>query len=228
MTTDHTELTVDILNKEGVKEFLKDLTFPVYFLDFECISNSKQWMFDHGMSVQQQITSFSILRIDSLDDDETSIKHYSQLGLKEDYSLMAKKLTDFYRDKNGTVVVWGKDLEVRSLAWLINKADESKHKKLSYMLSNILDLQQLFYEGSFISIKPFGKSKLEDVAMAYEVYLKTKLHSGKKAHYLLEHASTHELDEKQLSNINRRIEDYNNSDVINIKRILVKIMEQIK
>ena len=141
---------------------------------------------------------------------------------------MAKKLTDFYRDKKGTVVVWGKDLEVRSLAWLINKADESKHKKLSYMLSNILDLQQLFYEGSFISIKPFGKSKLEDVAMAYEVYLKTKLHSGKKAHYLLEHASTNELDEKQLANINRRIEDYNNSDVINIKRILVKIMEQIK
>ncbi len=215
------------MNLGGVKEFLKDLKFPLYFLDFEGIANSKQWMFNHGLDLDQQLSSFSLLKIESLKDDETKIKHFNFVGTPTDYKVMAKKMTDFYKD-NGTVVVWGKDLEVRGLAKLIKESPESMHKKLSQMLSNIVDIQQLFYDGSFIRVEPNGKSSLDIVAKAYGVYEQASIKNGKKAHFILEHAIKPNINPSHLNNIAKRIEEYNNSDVINIKRILVEILEELK
>ena len=215
-----------IVNKKGVKEYLKNLKFPVYFLDFEAITNSKNWMFENKMDLHQQISSFSLLKINSLKDDETKIKHFNFVEIEEDYKLMAKKMTDFYKD-NGSVLVWGRDLEIRGLGKLISEADESGHKKLAKMIANMIDLQQLFFSGSFIKLESSGKSSLESIARGYGVYLKTKVKDGKKAHYILEYAASRELTPSHSKNINKRIEEYNNSDVINIKRVLVEVMKSI-
>lgn len=222
------EERINILNIEGVKEFLYDLSFPVYFLDFEAITNTKEWMFSQGLPLDQQISSFSILKIESLNDDETKIKHYNFIGNKEDYPLMAKKLTDFYKDKKGSVVVWGRDLEIRALGKLIKKAPESLHKKLAFMISNIIDLQQLFYTGSFMKLEPSGKSSLDSISKAYGVYLETSIKNGKKAHFVLENSLKKDITISESKNINRIISEYNNSDVINIKRILIQILKEIK
>ncbi len=217
---------VIIQNKEGVKQYLKDLKYPIYFLDFEAITNSKQWMFDNGLTLDQQISSFSILKIEKIDDDETKVKHFNNVGEREDYPKMAKSLTDFYRD-NGSVVVWGQDLEIRALAKLLKSSPEGLHKKLSKMLANIIDIQQLFYSNSFIELLSSSKSSLDIVAKEYGVYLPGKLADGKKAHYILEAAATSVTDESHLDNISRRVKNYNNSDVINIKRILVEILKEL-
>ncbi len=217
---------VTIMNKDGIKEFLSDVTFPMYFLDFEAITNSKQWMYNHGLDLDQQLSSFSILRIDSIDDDETKIKHYNFVGGPTDYEVMAKKLTDFYKD-NGTVIVWGRDLEVRGIAKLMKASPESYNKKFAQMISNMTDIQQLFYEGSFMRIEPYGKSSLDAVARAYNVYTGARIKDGKKAHYILEHALKSGITESHMNNICRRIEEYNNSDVINMKRIMVEILNSI-
>ncbi len=222
----YTERRVTVMNKEGVKEFLKDLTFPVYFLDFEAITNSKQWMFNNGLSLDQQLSSFSILRIDSLNDDETKIKHYNFVGKEQDYEVMARKLTDFYKD-NGTLVVWGRDLEVRGIAKLIKESPDSHNKKLSAMLANMIDIQQLFYEGSFLRIEPNGRSSLDAVAKAYNVYESSRIKDGKEAHYILEFALNNVVEASHLQSIERRITEYNNSDVINIKRILIEILKEV-
>ncbi len=218
---------ITLMNKEGVKEFIKDLKFPIYILDFEAITNSKQWMFNHNLDLDQQLSSFSILRIDSLNDDETKVKHFSFVGAEHNYEVMAKKMTDFYKD-NGSVVVWGQDLEVRGLAKLIRSSSESYHKKLSQMLSNICDIQQLFYGGSFIRVEPHGKSSIESVAQAYDIYEPSRLKDGKKAHFVLEHSLKPEVTPSHLNNIKRRIEEYNNNDVINIKRVLVEVLKEVE
>ncbi len=218
---------ITIMNIEGVKQYLKDIKFPVYFLDFEAITNSKQWMFNHGLDLDQQLSSFSLLKINSIDDDETKIKHFNFVAEPTDYVKMAKKMTDFYKD-GGTVVVWGRDLEVRGLAKLMKEAPESYHKKLSTMLSNILDIQTLFYEGSFMRIEPHGKSSLDGVAKAYGTYESARIKDGKKAHFVLEHALSSNVEGSHLNNISRRIEEYNNSDVINIKRILIEILKEVQ
>lgn len=215
-----------IQNKEGVKEYLKNLKYPIYFLDFEAITNGKKWMFDNGLSLDQQISSFSILKIEKIDDDETKVKHFNNVGEREDYPRMAKSLTDFYRD-NGSVVVWGQDLELRAIAKLLRSSPERLHKKLSKMLSNIIDLQQLFYNNSFIELSLSTKTSLGIVAKEYGVYLSGKLSDGKKAHYLLEAAANSITNKSHLENISRRVQNYNNSDVINIKRILIEILKQI-
>ncbi len=217
---------VTIMNKDGARKFLKNLKFPIYFLDFEAITNSKQWMFNHNLDLDQQLSSFSILRINSIDDDETKIKHFNFVGKEQNYELMAKKLTDFYKD-NGTVMVWGRDLEIRGLAKLMKESPDSLHKKISIMLANIVDLQQLFYDGSFLRVEPFGKSSLKIVAKAYGNYEQSRVKDGKKAHFILEHALKPSVDKSHLKNIDRRIEEYNNSDVINIKRILIEVLKEI-
>ena len=216
---------INLLNKEGAKKFLERISFPVYFLDFEAITNTKEWMYKNDLAIDQQISSFSILRINSLKDDETKIKHYNTVGEKEDYAKMSKKLTDFYKDKNATIIVWGQDLELRSLAKLFRESPEGSYKKLSYMISNILDLQQLFYSGGFVKIEPKGKSSLDMVAKAFDVYLKTKIKDGKSAHYLLEHSVTNkDIRESHLDSIKKRLQDYNNADIINMKRVLVSVI----
>ncbi len=217
---------ITIMNLAGVQEFLKDIKFPIYFLDFEGIANSKQWMFNNGLDLDQQLSSFSLLKIESLNDDETKIKHFNFVGQPTNYEVMSKKITDFYKD-NGSVVVWGRDLEVRGLAKLIKEAPESQHKKLSQMLANMIDLQQLFYDGSFIRIEPTGKSSLDTVAKAYGTYVSSRIKDGKKAHFILEHAIKPNVTESHLKNIDRRLEEYNNSDVINIKRILIEILKEV-
>ncbi len=222
----YTERRVTVMNKDGVKEFLKDLKFPVYFLDFEAITNSKQWMFNNGLCLDQQLSSFSILRIDNANDDETKIKHYNFVGKEHNYEIMAKKLTDFYKD-NGTLVVWGRDLEVRGIAKLIKESPDSHNKKLSTMLANMIDIQQLFYDGSFLRIEPNGRSSLDAVAKAYNVYEQSRIKDGKEAHYILEFALNNVVEPSHLSSIERRITEYNNSDVINIKRILVEILKEV-
>lgn len=220
------ELLVTIMNKEGVKEFLKDLTFPVYFLDFEAITNSKQWMFNNNLDLHQQLSSFSMLKIESENDDETKIKHFNFIGKEHNYELMAKKMTDFYKDA-GTVVVWGRDLEVRGIAKLIKESPPSSYKKLSLMLANMIDLQQLFYDGSFLRTEPTGRSSLDAVAKAYGVYQPARIQDGKKAHFILEHSLKPGIDDSHIRNIDRRISEYNNSDVINIKRILIELLKNI-
>ncbi len=223
------KFSLNIVNKEAALKFLENLTFPIYFLDFEAITNSKEWMYKNNLSVDQQISSFSILKIDSIKDDETKIKHYCNINKKEDYGLMVKKLTDFYKDKKAPIVVWGQDLELRALSKLFREAPESLYKKLSFMFSNIFDLQQLFYGGSFLKIEPNGKTSLEGVARTLDVYLETKIKDGKSAHYLLQHSITNEkIRPTHLDSIKKRLEDYNNADVINIKRILLKIFEELK
>lgn len=213
---------ISILNKEGAIKFLENLTFPIYFLDFEAVSNSKEWMFKNNLSIDQQMSSFSILRINSLDDDETKIKHYNTIGEKEDYKKMAKKLTDFYKDKKSPIVVWAQDLELRSLAKLFRESPDGLHQKLAHMISNIIDLQQLFYTGSFLKLEPSGKSSLESIAKAFDVYKETKIKSGRTAHYILEHSvTTPKIRDNHLTSIKKRLEDYNNADVLNIKRVLV-------
>lgn len=221
--------SINILNDDGTKRFLKNLTFPIYILDFEAITNSKEWMYKNNLSIDQQISSFSILKITSPLDDETKIKHHNNVGKKEDYPLMAKKLTDFYKDKKAPIIVWGQDLELRALAKLFREAPESLYKKLSHMLSNIVDIQQLFHGGSFLKLEPNGKSSLDIVAKAFDVYNKTNIKDGKNMHYVLEHSiiKKDEIKDSHLISIKKRLKDYNNSDVINIKRVLLSIFELV-
>lgn len=218
---------VTVMNKDGLKEFLKDFKFPVYFIDFEAITNSKQWMYNNGMDLHQQLSSFSMLKIEDVNDDETKIKHYNFVGKEVNYEVMAKRITDFYKD-NGTVVVWGRDLEVRAIAKLIKESPDSHNKKLSNMLANMLDIQQLFHDGSFMRVEPVAKSALDAVANAYGVYQAARIQDGKKAHYILEFALLNpNVDESHLRSIERRIVEYNNSDVINIKRIFIELLKEI-
>lgn len=220
---------ITIMNMEGVREYLKDIKYPIYFLDFEAITNSKQWMYNHGLALDQQISSFSLLKIDNVDDDELKLKHYNFVCDPINYETMAKKMTDFYKD-NGTVVVWGRDLEIRGLAKLMKESPPSYGKKLAAMIANMIDIQTLFYDGSFMRVEPHGKSSLDYVAKAYGVYSTSRIKDGKKAHFVLEHSLSLQKieDGPHLKNISRRIEEYNNSDVINIKRILVELLKEVE
>ncbi len=217
---------VTVMNKDGVKEFLKDIKFPIYFLDFEAIANSKQWMYNNNLDLHQQLSSFSMLKIENENDDETKIKHFNFVGKDANYEVMAKKITDFYKGY-GSVVVWGRDLEIRGLSKLISESPESYHKKLSQMLANMIDIQQLFHDGSFMRIEPTAKSSLDAVANAYDIYQSARIQDGKKAHYILEYALNNDVNPQHLKSIERRIMEYNNSDVINIKRILIELLKEI-
>jgi len=97
------------------------------------------------------------------------------------------------------------------------------------MLSNLFDLRQLFHNGSFLKIEPYGKSSLNYVAETLNVYKKTIIKDGREAHFILESAIINKnIKKNKLKSISEKIEEYNNSDVINIKRVLVELYKLLK
>ncbi|BDU67373.1 MAG: hypothetical protein TYPL_0260 [Candidatus Tyloplasma litorale] len=216
-----------IINKKGIGEFLKDIKYPIYFLDFEAISEKKDWMLKHNLPLDQQISSFSILKINTKRDiNENKIKHFNFVGKKEDYKLMAKKLSDFYKNKPGTVVVWDRILENNALIKLMKNATKDDEVVISEMLKSIIDLQRLFIDKTFISV---NKVSLDFVSKAFSIYEDGGIKDGRKAHYILADAEINKekYTSKKLNNTSKRIEKYNNSDVINIKRVLFEILKII-
>gem|GEM_PF-2971331 len=120
-------------------------------------------------------------------------------------------------------------MELRVITKLLKSSNKSYHKKLSCMLSNLFDLRQLFHNGSFLKIEPYGKSSLNYVAETLNVYKKTIIKDGREAHFILESAIINKnIKKNKLKSISEKIEEYNNSDVINIKRVLVELYKLLK
>jgi hypothetical protein len=127
----------NITNKEGVKEFLDTLWYPIYFLDFETIFMAPIPMFD-GVSPYQQVPFQYSLHYQKR--ERTEIRHYEYLAPAHSdprRELIEKLLGEI--PGNACVVAYNKSFEARILnclkGWFPEYADQ-----INSIIANLRDL----------------------------------------------------------------------------------------
>ncbi len=221
------KLTYKIHNWDILEKFFDGIKGPMYFLDFEAITFAPIAMAKNNLDLDQQLFSFSFLKVDNFADLSEKPRHYNFVGKKLNYNQMASELSRLYVNYNAKVFVWGAELEFKGLAKLIGHANQNYKRKLGSLIGNVIDLQVLFrgQKDRIVEISPLHQNSLSFVAKAVTgSTIDSSLNNGKKTNYVLKAF----VDKKttayhQLKNIDDKLTKYNNSDVIHIKRILFQL-----
>ncbi len=221
------KLTYKINDWEILKKFFEEIKGPMYFLDFEAITFAPTIMAKNNLDLDQQLFSFSFLKVENFADLSEKPKHYNFVGKKLNYGQMASELARLYLNYNAKVFVWGAELEFKGLAKLIGHANQNYKRKLGTLIGNIIDLQVLFrgQKNRIVEIIPKHQNSLSYVAKAVTgTVIDSSLNNGKKTNYVLKaFVDKKTTDYRQLKNIDNKLYKYNNGDVIHIKRILFQL-----
>src|SRR3990167_6510482 len=150
------------VDKEGIKQFLATLKYPVYYLDFETFSTAIP-MFDGLKSYSQVPFQFS-LHIAKKEDSKPEHHAFMYGGNgdpREDFTNALKKVIG----ENGTVLVYNQSFEIGRLKELAEHFPEHK-EWIENVLKRIVDLLVPFREFSYYNPKQQGSASIKDVLPA--------------------------------------------------------------
>src|SRR3990167_5087795 len=150
------------VDKEGIKQFLATLKYPVYYLDFETFSTAIP-MFDGLKSYSQVPFQFS-LHIAKKEDSKPEHHAFMYGGNgdpREDFTNALKKVIG----ENGTVLVYNQSFEIGRLKELAEHFPEHK-EWIENVLKRIVDLLVPFREFSYYNPKQQGSASIKEVLPA--------------------------------------------------------------
>lgn len=148
------------INKEKIKQFLKTLKYPIYFLDFETFSTAIP-MFD-GLKPYSQVPFQFSLHVVKKDKPEHYAFLYNGKGdPREEFILDLKKVLG----EKGTVLVYNQVFEIGRLKELAEHFP--KHKKwVDGVLKRVIDLLIPFREFNYYNPKQQGSASIKNVLPA--------------------------------------------------------------
>lgn len=156
ITTKNNERTI---NKENIKDFIKTLTYPLYFLDYET-AMSVVPLYDGTKSYQQIPFQYSLHIIEKKGDE---LKHSEYLHRNNSHpvpDLLDKLSKDI--GSTGTILVWYKSFEMGR-----NKEMAQMFPKFSNFLEDVnnrvVDLMEPFASGLFVDKDFFGSASIKNV-----------------------------------------------------------------
>src|SRR3989344_5939772 len=149
-------------DKEGIKEFLATLKYPVYYLDFETFSTAIP-MFDGLKSYSQVPFQFSlhIVKKEGGKPEHHAFLYNGNGDPREDFVTALKKLIG----EKGTVLVYKQSFEIGRLKELAEHFPEHK-EWIDNVLKRIVDLLVPFREFSYYNPKQQGSASIKDVLPA--------------------------------------------------------------
>lgn len=147
------------INKEKIKDFIKTLTYPLYFLDYET-AMSVVPLYDGTKSYQQIPFQYSLHIIEKKGDE---LKHSEYLHRNNSHpvpDLLDKLSKDI--SSAGTILVWYKSFEMGR-----NKEMAQMFPKFSNFLEDVnnrvIDLMEPFASGLFVDKDFFGRASIKNV-----------------------------------------------------------------
>lgn len=148
------------IDKEKLKQFLRSLNYPIYYLDFETFSTAIP-MFD-GLRPYSQVPFQFSLHIA----EKGEVKHYSFLyngnsDPRKEFILELKKVIG----EKGTVLIYNQSFEIGRLKELAEYYPEHK-KWIEKVLKRIVDLLIPFREFSYYNPKQQGSASIKEVLPA--------------------------------------------------------------
>ena len=160
-----------IINKEAIQEFLDDLTYPIYYLDFETFQQAiPQWK---GIRPYMQIPFQYSLHIERIGKPLEHKEFLAQEGIDPRYELAKRLVEDIPTDV--TVLAYNMGFEKGVIQRLASMFDEFSDALMS-VHDNIQDLMVPFQKKDYYSpamkgsysIKYVLPALVPDMALAYK------------------------------------------------------------
>ena len=150
------------VDKEGIKDFLATLKYPVYYLDFETFSTAIP-MFDGLKSYSQVPFQFSlhIAKKEGSKPEHHAFLYDGNGDPREDFVNALKKVIG----EKGTVLVYNQSFEIGRLKELAEHFPEHK-EWIDNVLKRIVDLLVPFREFSYYNPKQQGSASIKEVLPA--------------------------------------------------------------
>lgn len=149
-----------IIDHEGVKHELGNLSFPLYFLDYETYGPAIP-VFDGYKPYQHIVFQYSMHVMENPDDKE--LKHYEFLETKKvDPS---KKITEELLKVIGTegsVIVWNKSFEKKRNEELASLQPMYAEELLA-VNERVFDLMDIFKDGLYVDYRFHGSASIKKV-----------------------------------------------------------------
>ena len=219
----------DYINKENIKSFLKTLSFPLYFLDFETYQMPIP-LYDDISPYEQIPFQYSIHYIEKENGTLTHLEFLSETGIDPRRKLAEKLVKDI--PKNTTVLAYNMSFEktvIKKLAKLY--PDLSNH--LMIIHDNIKDLMIPFKNRDYYAKKMHGSYSIKYVLPALfpnDETLNYKnldlIHNGKEA--MDSYNNLANLEEKEREHTKERLLRYCELDTFAMVKIYQKLMDVTK
>ncbi len=148
-----------IINLELIKQFLDNIKFPLYFLDYETLMSGVPY-FD-GTSPYTQIPfQFSLHKLDSF---EGKLEEYSYLhdNKNDPTKNLSEKLIEYIGDE-GTILTWNMSFE-KKCNNLLAKLNPEYRTRLYKINDRIDDLMIPFSDGFYIDYRFHGSASIKKV-----------------------------------------------------------------
>ena len=150
------------VDKEKIKQFLKTLQYPLYYLDFETFSTAIPMFYDLKPYSQVPFQfSLHIVKKEGGKPEHHAFLYNGSGDPREEFANALKKVIG----EKGTVLVYNQSFEICRLKELAEYFPE--HKKLiEGVLKRIVDLLVPFREFSYYNPKQQGSASIKDVLPA--------------------------------------------------------------
>ncbi len=149
-----------IIDSEGIKRELGNLTFPLYFLDYETYGSAVP-IFDGYKPYQHIVFQYSLHVLETPDSKE--LKHFEFLETrKQDPSENITKALLSVIGDNGSIIVWNKNFECKRNEELAQLqplyADE-----LLALNERVYGLMEIFKDGLYVDYRFHGSASIKKV-----------------------------------------------------------------
>jgi hypothetical protein len=139
------------VNKDKLNDFMEDITFPIYFLDFESINEaippySKCYVY------QQLPVQFSLHILY----EDNRLEHYEYVGngVDDPRDDIARLLLEYIKDDGGTIISYNATFEEGRIETL---AEQFNYPELNKLSNRFIDLLDVFKQG-YVYSRKMGKS----------------------------------------------------------------------
>jgi len=215
-------------NKEGIKNFLDNLQYPIYYLDFETI-NPILPKFD-GMKSYQRIPFQYSLHIQEEQGGE--LKHISFLSeeTSDPRPKFLQSLKDNLGDK-GTILVYNQGFEKSVLKECVTASPEFEKWNEDNILPRIRDLWDVFRNFDYYDPRQKGSASIKYVLpVMSDLTYKNLEHvkKGDQASFEYERVTFGEVSEEERQKIRDALEKYCELDTLAEVKIVDKLLEVMK
>lgn len=169
------------LDKEGLKQFLSKIKYPLYFLDFE----ATQFVIPKFNQMQPFEPLVFMYSLHSQQDEFSPLKHqYCFISPQKDPRvLLAKQLIQDIEDNGGSIITFDKDFEVQTLkkfAALNTELSPALYK----LIKRMIDLKDPFTQFYIYHPDMLGKLTFKSILPAFVkslAYEKLSIKNGEQA-----------------------------------------------
>lgn len=210
-----------LIDKDAITNFISDLKYPLYFMDFETFQPAVP-LFDNSKPYQQIPFQYSI---HYKENNNSKSEHYEFLadpGLDPRIKFIENLLNDI--DSQGNVIVYNKSFEITRLNEIARDFPEYTDK-IERLISRIKDLMIPFQKKYFYAPKMRGSYSIKAVlpTLVPELsYNNLEINEGGLASIAYESLQT-ETDMMKIAEIKNQLLEYCKLDTLAMVKILEKL-----